>query len=548
MFENMSVSDLKTYLRERGVSVNGYLKPALIEIANAVEKMMLPIVTEFEKGNDNKDIHNFIIHDMEISDPFSASHNLVNNFVGSPPFGLYDIFNYLIFHSSDYDKQGLASYKAFDEYRLFQDGYAESLLTETMSKEGVHLYMGKVKPAMKEKTDDGKLFYDCWFMLEGKGANRGSVLKARCRCKGGCDGGCKHIAALMYSLEDLLNTCESDSPTSVPCIWTKKPTTDSRPCDVKDLKIKKCDLPLKKRKKEHFYCEHIDVDVRHENDRDLPTTEAIQVFAQSLQNTGMRPTILPLLTKLYSQPEESSGNTCTDSEKTLKQPNNSEEQYGILEQKLLHVCDKRGGKYLNESHGDILADLTHTQEEIESVSKSTVKQWKSKQWYKHKVGFITGSIAQQSLNMQNSLDKGLERKVSSLVKKITCQQACSSNQTVDENPQNPRDWGLKHEDSARLSYYKVECKKHHKLSLISKGFLPSRKKPFVGVSVDNIRTCSCEDNCPDVVVEYKCPWKHRHIQPKEALVWTEHGILSVSITYDETFMENALAQLERFWA
>ena len=98
MFENMSVSDLKTYLRERGVSVNGHLKPALIE------KMMLPIVTEFEKGNDNKDIHNFIIHDMEISDPFSASHNLVNNFVDSPPFGLYDIFNYLIFHSSDYDK------------------------------------------------------------------------------------------------------------------------------------------------------------------------------------------------------------------------------------------------------------------------------------------------------------------------------------------------------------------------------------------------------------------------------------------------------------
>jgi hypothetical protein len=187
MFENMSVNDLKTYLRERGVSMNGYLKPALqlIEIANAVEKMMLPVVIEFEKGNNNQDIHNFIIHDMEISDPFSASHNLVNNFVDSPPFGLYDIFNYLIFHSSDYDKQGLAAYK----YRLFQDGYVESLLTETMSKEGVHLYMGKVKPSMKEKTDEGKLFYDCWFMLEGKGANRGSVLKARCRCKGGRDGG-----------------------------------------------------------------------------------------------------------------------------------------------------------------------------------------------------------------------------------------------------------------------------------------------------------------------------------------------------------------------
>ena len=75
-------------------------------------------------------------------------------------------------------------------------------------------------------------------------------------------------------------------------------------------------------------------------------------------------------------------------------------------------CDmshKRGGNFLNESSVDILADLTHTQEEIDTVSKSTVKQWKSKEWYKHKSGFITGSIAQQSVNMQNSSDKGLER-------------------------------------------------------------------------------------------------------------------------------------------
>ena len=85
-----------------------------------------------------------------------------------------------------------------------------------------------------------------------------------------------------------------------------------------------------------------------------------------------------------------------------------------------------------------------------------MKQWKSKEWYKQKSSFITGSIAQKSVNMQNSLDKGLKRKVSSLVDKITNQQARSSKLTVCENPQNPLDWGLKHEESARLSYYKVE--------------------------------------------------------------------------------------------
>ena len=124
---------------------------------------------------------------------------------------------------------------------------------------GVHLYMGKVKPAMKEKTDDGKLFYDCWFKPDAGGT-------------------CKHIAAAMYSLEDLLNTFEKDSPTKMPCVWTKKPTTDSRPCDVKDLKIERCELPLKKRKNEHIYCEHIDINIRHKNDQDLPSDESLKTF------------------------------------------------------------------------------------------------------------------------------------------------------------------------------------------------------------------------------------------------------------------------------
>ena len=31
---------------------------------------------------------------------------------------------------------------------------------------------------MRSKTDDGKEYYDLWFILEGKGPNKGSVIKA----------------------------------------------------------------------------------------------------------------------------------------------------------------------------------------------------------------------------------------------------------------------------------------------------------------------------------------------------------------------------------
>ena len=33
----------------------------------------------------------------------------------------------------------------------------------------------------------------------------------------------------------------------------------------------------------------------------------------------------------------------------------------------------------------------------------------------------------------------------------------------------------------------------------------------------------------------------------DVVVWTEHGVLSVSIRYDASFMETALEMMKRFW-
>ena len=53
----------------------------------------------------------------------------------------------------------------------------ESLLTTQLKQEGVLVYVAKVKPFMKLKTDEGKVYYDLSFILEGRGANHGSVLQ-----------------------------------------------------------------------------------------------------------------------------------------------------------------------------------------------------------------------------------------------------------------------------------------------------------------------------------------------------------------------------------
>ena len=74
--------------------MTGYLKASLIE--NAVEGMMPPGDLNFEKDKTN-DTDNFLIQDMLIPNPFSIK--TTNNFNSTPPLDLYDVFNYLIYHS-----------------------------------------------------------------------------------------------------------------------------------------------------------------------------------------------------------------------------------------------------------------------------------------------------------------------------------------------------------------------------------------------------------------------------------------------------------------
>ena len=66
----MNVAELKKiYLQERGVSVSGYLKTLLVEIASVVERMVLPVDSNFKKDQ-TTDSDKLTIHDMLIPNHF----------------------------------------------------------------------------------------------------------------------------------------------------------------------------------------------------------------------------------------------------------------------------------------------------------------------------------------------------------------------------------------------------------------------------------------------------------------------------------------------
>ena len=121
-FKKMSIYNLRSFLIARGITVSDSNKNNLVNLAQAASTMGLPTNAEFH--DDELDMSDRLtIKGVKLPDPFTIPEKeLSNKMHNVPPFGIEDIFNYLIFKSSNYDCQKVASYKAFEEYGLLKMG------------------------------------------------------------------------------------------------------------------------------------------------------------------------------------------------------------------------------------------------------------------------------------------------------------------------------------------------------------------------------------------------------------------------------------------
>ena len=181
-----------------------------------------------------------------LQDPFKMTHTS-NDMSALPTFGLLDIFNHLIVSKAEYDKEMLASWRTFDDYKLHQNGQVRNLsgtIVYDNDDSKFHIVIGSVLPTQRDKTPEGMKEYRSWFIL----SPNGSVFSAFCECKGGSDQGCKHLGACMFELEEFLSG-ERTSVTSLPAYWQPKPTPRNKPLPLLEMKI--CHLVKPKRKRKH---------------------------------------------------------------------------------------------------------------------------------------------------------------------------------------------------------------------------------------------------------------------------------------------------------
>ena len=508
-FDNMDIKAIKEFISARGVQVSNYRKPQLIELAKAIASMDLPIDPDFE----NCSIDECLIRrltlpaGLKIPDPFQMS-SLSHDFSQLPPFGLMDIFNHLIMSKTDYDKAMLSSWRSFEEYNLCLNGHVQSLGVKTVQDldgSTYFVFVAGVIPTQKEKTQEGEKYYRLWFVLD----SNGSVYSAFCRCKGGADQGCRHLGATLFELDDFLSN-QRKSVTSVSAYWNPKPTPKNKPVPLLEMKVSHGHGKRNKRKvtaQDDSWIDSFDPrPMKHRNE--ITLNEKLE-FAQKLRKIDPFSGILDFL----PAPKTSDDND--DSQ----QSEYNISHLPIMSQAKKYIeanVDNTSESNLSDVAEEFLTVLTFSNSDRENINKATQGQHQSKTWHEMRHLLVTGKTIKALYTRQNTIEKNPLTDVSLTVKNFITQKEYKENQRYPD----AIEYGIKEESNAKFYYSKVCEKQHSAFKLEEPGLLLSTEYSWLGASLDGIRKCSC---CNPAVVEFKCPFNGKDLDPKNAFLLPSVG-------------------------
>ena len=151
-----------------------------------------------------------------------------------------------------------------------------------------------------------------------------------------------------------------------------------------------------------------------------------------------------------------------------------------------------------------ILNYTVSKKQKDEVCLSTVGQSCNENWFRHRIGRITGSVAHRVLTRRKTTDP------SNLVSEIIGKKSFND----DRLPPQIK-YGRMHEEDALKHYISIERLKTAKFSVSKTGLVLLNNYPFLGASPDGITSNG-------KVVEVKCSWKFKEQTPKEAAINSGH--------------------------
>ncbi|XP_065067596.1 uncharacterized protein LOC135693138 [Rhopilema esculentum] len=398
-----------------------------------------------------------------------------------------------------------AAPKAFrnkkEGYKLWKEGYVRAVFVKPNVKGKRMLFLVKAKISASMKS----VQYMVYVHLD---QINGDVVHAKCDCKAGQGGCCKHVAALLYTLLDFINIDIKEIPSDITCtkvgqkwhIPSGARNLSSKAFKFRDLVFEKAE-ETKKRKRplvtgsRDTYCATPQFALETSPDE-------LEGLVERLRLAGKAPMFCEAIESNNYQP-------CslfqTSSTRALEKFSGSI----FNEQTELHYIHRL---FCEVPHDNDVSELQLKEEIIQniiskvgiSVEKSieictkTIQQSEEPAWYLERAKRITASIFGKVLNRRPN------NYPSSLIKAVL-----DKNKYCLESMPAPLRWGINNENTAIAKY----SEHNPELEVKKCGFIISPKWPWLGGTPDGI---IFDNDCPVGGLEVKCPFSKRDMTLEEA--------------------------------
>lgn len=220
-----------------------------------------------------------------------------------------------------------------------------------------------------------------------------------------------------------------------------------------------------------------------------------------------------------------------------------------------------------------LQSLHFDQEQREMLYQKTIGQGKASLWMLHRAGRITASNVYKICHLRESTNP-----------KATVELLMNYHPTDEANMPAQLEWGHLKEVAAKALYTKKMAANHEDFILLDCGLALSDEYPFLGASPDGLRCCKC---CGKSLIEAKAIYSKRNLRPAIAandkiyfdqgtskwllkenttlfyqiqcqmavtkvhitdlVIYTNKGILVISVPFDQQFWVGVVAKLEEFY-
>ncbi|XP_070560516.1 uncharacterized protein [Ptychodera flava] len=472
IFAEMKVTELKLYLKERGIPASDQKKPQLISLAQKAAMMNLPVISEPDdletsmkrrrtvKVNETIELELPDVRGIPAKDWSSDLFNL-------PNVQLVDVLVYLS-AVCQFDCGRLRKLKSEDGYQLFAKRHVVEVKLYAHQPRSNYFYVkAKVVPQERQKSQP----YVTWVLLD-KSCN---ILSGGCECVAD-DGRCKHCIALLFALQDFNERhCDRSAETSTdqPCKWDV-PRHTSRP-----MKILEIDFHHQSR--QEITPEPTPQYYSPGTDHPLLSDREVEIAIYNLfKNESLHAGVLEVIDPPTSP--------CTfDNDSTEAQPLT-----------LIQTVDK----FKETGNGSCDAFITYlcentSETDIKEVFHLTSEQSKSSEWFEYRKGRLTASVFHRAVHYQGD-DLG------NYIVKAVVGEGTFSNEATE--------YGINCEPVARYFYYNEYKKSHQNAVVVNSGLFISKKYPYLGASPDGIVLCKC---CEKGILEIKCPFKYKDMSPED---------------------------------